>query len=45
MHHFGEVVHRPQEAWWVISGIGVATAVGLWMYDRIVRPGTADAES
>src|SRR5271167_3606818 len=45
IHHFGEVVHRPQEAWWVISGIGVATALGLWVYDRIVRPGAPSSDS
>jgi POT family proton-dependent oligopeptide transporter len=41
IHHFGEVVHQPQRAWWVITAIGVATALGLWIYDRIVRPGEA----
>jgi dipeptide/tripeptide permease len=45
MHHFGEVVHRPQQAWWVISGIGVATALGLWVYDRIVRPSATSSDS
>jgi proton-dependent oligopeptide transporter, POT family len=45
MHHFGEVVHRPAEAWWVISGIGVATALGLWIYDRALKPGEVTAEN
>lgn len=39
LHHFGEVVHQPQRAWWVITAIGVATAGCLWIYDRIVKPG------
>jgi POT family proton-dependent oligopeptide transporter len=39
MHHFGEVMHQPNRAWWVISGIGVATALLLWIYDRLLKPG------
>jgi MFS family permease len=41
MHHFGEVLHQPQQAWYVVTGIGLATAVVLWIYDKVVR--TADA--
>jgi dipeptide/tripeptide permease len=39
VHHFGEVTHQPARAWWVITGVGLLTAVLLWLYDRIVRPG------
>jgi dipeptide/tripeptide permease len=39
IHHFGEVMHQPNRAWWVISGIGVATALLLWIYDRLLKPG------
>jgi dipeptide/tripeptide permease len=39
MHHFGEVLHQPQRAWWVISGVGILTALLLWIYDRMVKPG------
>jgi hypothetical protein len=39
MHHFGEVMHQPQRVWWVISSVGVLTALLLWMYDRVVKPG------
>ena len=39
MHHFGEVQHQPERAWWVVTGIGVLTAVALFVYDRVVRPG------
>ena len=39
MHHFGEVMHQPGRAWWVISGIGVATALLLGIYDRLLKPG------
>jgi len=38
MHHFGEVLHQPQRAWWVISGVGILTALLLWIYDRIAKP-------
>src|SRR5437016_5294380 len=38
MHQFGEVAHQPQRVWWVISGVGVLTALLLWIYDRIVKP-------
>ena len=41
MHHFGEVTHQPQRAWWVISGVGLLTALLLWIYDRVVKPGEA----
>jgi proton-dependent oligopeptide transporter, POT family len=37
MHKFGEVEHRPDTFWWVIVGIGLATALALWIYDKIVR--------
>jgi len=37
MHHFGEQMHRPELIWWSVVGVGVATTVLLWIYDRIVR--------
>jgi proton-dependent oligopeptide transporter, POT family len=37
VHHFGEVQHRPGVIWWWVSGVGVATAGLLWVYDRFVR--------
>lgn len=39
LHHYDEVLHHPEGAWWVITGIGVLTTLGLWIYDRIVKPG------
>jgi dipeptide/tripeptide permease len=36
VHHFGEVMHQPDRMWWVVTGVGVATAVLLWIYDRCV---------
>ena len=41
VHHFGEVTHQPYRAWWVISAVGVATALLLWIYDKIFKPGQA----
>ncbi len=38
IHHYGEVQHRPGRMWWVITGVGILTAILLWTYDRLVRP-------
>ena len=45
MHQFGEVAHQPQRVWWVISGVGVLTALLLWIYDRVVKPSGQEAAS
>jgi MFS family permease len=37
VHHFGEVTHQPERIWWVVTGVGVATAALLWIYDKTVR--------
>jgi POT family proton-dependent oligopeptide transporter len=39
MHQFGEVAHRPEQAWWAITAVGLVTALALWIYDRVLRPG------
>ncbi len=36
LHHYGEVEHEPAGMWWVIVGVGVLTAVLLWVYDRFL---------
>ena len=38
MHHFGEVQQQPERVWWVVTGIGMLTAVALFIYDRVVQP-------
>jgi len=43
MHYYGEVAHRPERVWWVITGVGVLTAFLLLLYDRIIKPGQAAA--
>jgi len=41
MHHFGEVVHHPEGAWFAVTGVGLLTVLLLWIYDRVVKPGAA----
>ena len=42
IHHYGEVKHRPEMMWVVITTIGVLTAILLWIYDRFVLPKEVD---
>jgi len=44
VHYFGDVLHRPQEMWWVVSAIGFATALLMWIYNMLFKP-TAAADS
>jgi proton-dependent oligopeptide transporter, POT family len=43
IHHFGEVTHQPERIWWAVTGVGVATAALLWIYDKTLRTGGAAA--
>lgn len=45
MHHFGEVTHHPQRIWWALTAVGLATALLLWLYDRIFMPSAAPADA
>ena len=36
IHYFGEVKHHPEQMWWAVTGVGVLTALLLWIYDRMV---------
>lgn len=38
MHHYGEVTHQPERIWWIVTGIGLLTALLLWIYDRTLTP-------
>ena len=38
LHHFGEVQHQPQRAWYAITAVGALTAILLWIYDRVFIP-------
>jgi proton-dependent oligopeptide transporter, POT family len=37
LHQFGEVEHRPAMIWFWVTGIGLATAAALGVYNRFVR--------
>jgi len=43
LHRFGEVQHQPARMWWAVTAVGLVTAVLLWIYDRVVRPGRSAA--
>lgn len=47
LHEFGDVLKRPQQMWWVIVGVGILTAVLMWIYNLIAKPAehTATARS
>ncbi len=38
LHYFGEVLHKPNQMWWVISGVGVFATLLMIIYDRVVKP-------
>jgi POT family proton-dependent oligopeptide transporter len=44
VHHFGEVAHQPARIWWSVTAVGIATALLLWIYDRIVGAGAEAAK-
>lgn len=44
MHHFGEVTHQPARIWWVVTAIGLATGLLLWIYDRTLTPASGTNE-
>lgn len=43
LHQFGEVQHRPQLFLWALTGIGLATTLLLWIYDRVMQPASGEA--
>ena len=43
VHRFGEVTHQPARIWWSVTAVGMATAVVLWIYDRVVGAGAETA--
>jgi dipeptide/tripeptide permease len=38
IHHFGEIKHQPQQMWWIVAGVGLLTALLLWIYDKTLMP-------
>ena len=45
LHHFGEVKHQPEIMWWIVTAIGVLTAIALWIYDKTISPRTRPSSS
>jgi MFS family permease len=45
LHHFGEVIHRPERIWWTVADLGIATAILLWAYDKTVPKASSPAQS
>jgi proton-dependent oligopeptide transporter, POT family len=43
LHHYGEVMHQPARMWWVVTGVGLATGVALWIYDKTFKPSEASS--
>ena len=43
IHHFREVTHQPVRIWWIVAGVGMATTLLLWIYNRIVEHGQPQA--
>jgi proton-dependent oligopeptide transporter, POT family len=41
LHYFGDIVHRPQQMWWVITGVGISGTVLMVVYDKVFKPGGA----
>lgn len=37
LHEFGSVLGHPAEMWWVVVGIGVLTALLMWIFDAVTR--------
>ena len=38
VHYFGDVLHRPEQMWWVVSAIGFATTLLMWIYNIVFKP-------
>jgi proton-dependent oligopeptide transporter, POT family len=39
LHYFGDVLHRPGQMWWAVTGVGFAGVILMVFYDRIFKPG------
>jgi proton-dependent oligopeptide transporter, POT family len=42
MQHYGEELHQPEMVWWWVMGVGVATTLLLWIYDRLLGARTGE---
>ena len=41
LHYFGDVLHRPEQMWWVVTGVGIVGTVLMVVYDKVFKPGEA----
>ena len=39
LRYFGDVLHRPQQMWWVVTAIGLTGAALMVIYDKVFKPG------
>jgi MFS family permease len=39
LHEFGDVLHRPQQMWWVVTAVGLVGAVLMVIYNYVFKPG------
>jgi proton-dependent oligopeptide transporter, POT family len=44
LHEFGDVLRRPQQMWYVVTGVGVLGAVLMLIYDKVFKPGEAQTQ-
>lgn len=45
LHHFGEVKQQPARIWVTVAAVGAATALLLWLYNQIIQPAEARAQT
>lgn len=45
VHEFGDVLKRPQQMWYVIVGVGILTAILMWIYNAVAKPSEGGAIS
>jgi len=38
LHYFGDVLHKPQRMWWVVTGVGIAGTLLMIVYDKLLKP-------
>ena len=44
LHQFGDVLHRPQQMWWAVTGAGLVGTLLMVVYDRVFKPGKQEGE-
>lgn len=42
LHHFGDIKGKPQQMWFVVTGVGIFATILMWIYDRTVKPPKED---